>query len=823
MSERNAPQRALDAPAATDDAPGELKTEVRLYGERTVPVISDAPEDPFRDLYGVRKDGKEGALKDTLAGAHAISEWIAMRKTERGALAGIVAEAQAFVRETRSRLRKGEGSSDEHDVARSSASMLEAGLRAVVSRVVKADGSQDPVETPTGKVLLSHALEVEDDKAGLVEVVSRNMIIEPTFHPAVLEQLCLQNNTLLQLIEAMEINVAGTGWEIVRDPDAVEAEKRDQLLDPEADGDEDAEDDDSSDDDPDKEQSIAKAVPAFLKDKAKGTGKKPKPGEAPDPEDPTDPTAKLEELALAEEAEAEVDRAIDNLRGFFKEPYPNTTTTSLKRKLRVDLERTGNAYVEVIEDEDGTPLLARHVDTKLMRLVRLDAPVLVEHEMDRFGKKVKLQLATRERRFVLQVGGGATVPRFHHSPTSGAGLAQTDTGRLFTSQGTRVVYFKELGASRDLDMWTGQWAQPGEKLPPQRRATSMYHLTLVKDPRTPYGLPRWINVLPAVLGSRRAEEFNLSFFDQGGVPPLLITVAGGRMAEKTRDALEKRFNSKNPASKHQAIVMEVEPSGRMDKGQQRIAVTVERFGSDRTQDAMFQKYDERSGQVIRSSFRLPPAFIGLSEEHTFASLQGSYLLAEAQVFAPERQEDDEFVNLLLLRRMPGSEGYIYRSKPLVVDDATQQVLAVTLAAEQGWIDAEGGIKALNKITNLGLSFNAKEHAKRQAEDAQKKQVEMGVLQARAEGRPLGPQKPGGPPPFQKSELDGLVALGLELADLMLGGADRSQLTAAFSKLSELTPLQMDRVKRVVSLRTLGGDSETLQELAGCTAATLAGR
>ena len=136
----------------------------------------------------------------------------------------------------------------------------------------------------------------------------------------------------------------------------------------------------------------------------------------------------------------------------------------MRRQLRVDMETTGNAYLEVMRNAANEIVFARHVDTKLMRLVRLDDPVVVNKEIERGGMKVTVPVSLRERRYVEQVGGGALVPRFtaQQFGTSDPNASATtlDSRRLFTSQGTRIVYFREFGSSRELDMWTGGWEEP---------------------------------------------------------------------------------------------------------------------------------------------------------------------------------------------------------------------------------------------------------------------------------------------------------------------------------------------------------------------------
>ena len=143
--------------------------------------------------------------------------------------------------------------------------------------------------------------------------------------------------------------------------------------------------------------------------------------------------------------------------------------------------------------------------------------------------------------------------------------------------GVTLVYFKEFGASRDLNKSTGKWAARNQRLPARERATEILHLSCIPDSHSPYGLPRWIGQLPSVLGSRKAEEFNLEFFDNGGVPPALIVLQGGTLQSETRKALEAKFAG-GATRLNRVQILEVEPTGGSLDKPTTARVTVERFG-----------------------------------------------------------------------------------------------------------------------------------------------------------------------------------------------------------------------------------------------------
>jgi len=413
-------------------------------------------------------------------------------------------------------------------------------------------------------------------------------VLRPPFQPQQLTMLCQRNNTLGQMIAAMEVNIDGTGWEIERDDEA--------------------EENDEPKNDPEKEK----------------------------------------------------------LEDWFKEPFPRTSFTTLRRETRRDLEQVGYAFMEVLRSIDGELMFLKHIPAHQMRLVKLDEPVLVEQKVQRDGQEMEVVMNVRERRFAQIIS-------------------------------KRVIYFKEYGASRELNRLTGEWSE--EKLDIKDRATEVLYFTVYEDAKTPYGVPRWINQIPSVLGSRKAEELNLDFFNSGGLPPALIIIQGGELTPEVRKQLQQYMSGKG-SSYHRAGIVEVAASGGSLDKPGTVRVTVERFGSERIQDSMFENYDARCEERVRSSFRLPPIFVGKAQDYSFATAFASYTVTEAQVFQPERDEFDEIINNTIMRELDPEGEFIFRSLPLTVDDVQTKLEALGIVAED--LSRETRVGAVNEIVGMTL-------------------------------------------------------------------------------------------------------------------------
>jgi PBSX family phage portal protein len=377
-----------------------------------------------------------------------------------------------------------------------------------------------------------------------------------------------------------------------------------------------------------------------------------------------------------------------DLSAFFEEPWPGVSFDTIRKSLRRNYEETGNAALEVLRNPAGKVVFARWLDVKTLRMLQLDDAVPVEKTLERNGAKVTIKIDMRERRFV-QIPRRTRLSSGVDKPAAGGDL--DSAGPAFT------VYFKEFGATRDLDAKDGEWAPKDERLPFKQRASEIIWWTNKPDVGTPYGLPRWISNTPSVIGHRDAEEFNLEFFDSGGVPPLLLIISGGRMAEEAEKMLTKQFMSSGP-NRHSAAILEAYATGGDIDSPQNVKVTVERFGSERMTDSMFENYMAQCDNRIRRSFRLPAIFLGNGDDMSFATAFASYTVAEAQVFGPERDEFDEKINLLLMPELEGGKDFLYHSLPLAVRDVAQQLKGLELIAEK--ITGESMVSAVSQVTDL---------------------------------------------------------------------------------------------------------------------------
>lgn len=521
---------------------------------------------------------------------------------------------------------------------------------------VKAPGGkvyfmQKTIKGDTFLVLADSAIEMEDEFKNLYFTVtdSSKQMIQPPYQPKTLMRLVTQNNILGQCIEAMEVNVDGTGFEFV----------------PKKEGD------------------------------------------------------------TLDAAEAQ------RLKSFFAEPYPGVSFLRMRRNLRRDMESCGYGFLEVLRSASGDIVALRNTEASMVRLVKLDKAVPVQRTVERDGKEVELTLIERERRFCIKLNNS-------------------------------FVYYKEFGSKRALHKTTGEWeGSVGSDGNPlviaiEDQATELLMFGVHKDVETAYSVPRWINQLPSVVGSRKAEESNLEFFDAGGIPPAIIFIQGGTLAKDMADQL-KMYLSGASKSNNRAVVVEAQSSSGSLESAGSVQVKVERFGAEKAQDSMFSKYDTAAEEHVRTGFRLPPLFLGKAADYNFATAKTAYMVAEAQVFEPERKEFDEKINRTLLPAL-GVKKTVMKSNPITLKDVEQQFKGMQLIADK--VKGDSLVSEVNKIAGLTLDYD--KEAEQRTIDMKNRELD---IQEKAKVVAAPPQKSNVVPIDKNKSASGVVKLARQYAQL----------------------------------------------------------
>jgi len=336
-----------------------------------------------------------------------------------------------------------------------------------------------------------------------------------------------------------------------------------------------------------------------------------------------------------------------------------------RKKLRADKETTGNAYFEIIRDETGEIQSFVHLPSYQIRLGRLDDNYqlvdrkILELQLD---GSVKAKTIKEHRRFRKFVQSKVVYNR-----------------SLSTVGGYKMSWFKEFGDPRDYDVKTGGRVKKSH--PQEGKANEVVHLSIY-SPRTPYGLPRYIGNLLSIFGDRAAEEINYTTFKNNNIPSMAIMVSNGQLTQgsvdRINDFVESQIQGSDNYSKF--LLIEAEELMEGEESGSNVKVEIKPLTEQQHKDALFQEYSAKNQDRIRRVWRLPPIFVGKADDYTRTTAEASRVLADEQVFAPERLNWDDFMNRILFPEM-GMIYHCYKSNsPNTTDN--QQLVRILGGAEK---------------------------------------------------------------------------------------------------------------------------------------------
>lgn len=353
--------------------------------------------------------------------------------------------------------------------------------------------------------------------------------------------------------------------------------------------------------------------------------------------------------------------------------------TKLRRKTRADREYTGYAFWEVIRNRRSEVIEFNHIPSPQVRLCPEGEDVVEV-------KDLYLQLDEND----MPVVGEKPIYRRFRRFVQAAYLASS--GTVSTTCGTKIVWFKEYGDPRVLDNTNGKFYLPtapevtqdfegsGKPMPESRRASEILFFSRYW-PRTPYGVPRWIGDILAVVGKRAAAEVNFVTLKNNNIPSIAILVSNGKMTKSTVERIRTFFDThvRGNANYAQALVLEGEGEYEGDESNH-VKIDIKPLANMQHTDALFVEYTKQTNADLLRTFRLPPIFVGDSEAYNRSTSEVSRRSADEQVFAPERDEFDGQMNEILLRELKVRFWRFLSKTPNVTDN--RDIVAILAAAER---------------------------------------------------------------------------------------------------------------------------------------------
>jgi len=335
-----------------------------------------------------------------------------------------------------------------------------------------------------------------------------------------------------------------------------------------------------------------------------------------------------------------------------------------RKKLRRDLETTGNAYFETIRSDNGAIQSFVHLPSYQMRLGRMDDKL----------KKVDKKILKLQEDGSVAIDTISQYKRFRKYVQSKSVYLRN----LSTIGGGECRWFKEFGDPRHYDSKTGKkWTGKNGEV----KTNEVVHLKLYSS-RTPYGLPRYIGNMLSIFGDRAAEEINYVTFRNNNIPSMAVMVSNGQLTEGSITRIESFVESQIQGSDNYSKFLLIEAEGDQegeDSGTH-CKIEFQTLTDAQHRDALFQNYSDNNQDKIRRVWRLPPIYVGRTSDYTRATAESSRVLADEQVFAPERATFDDFINRVIFPDMDIVYHQYRSNSPNTTDN--QQLVKILAGAEK---------------------------------------------------------------------------------------------------------------------------------------------
>ena len=355
----------------------------------------------------------------------------------------------------------------------------------------------------------------------------------------------------------------------------------------------------------------------------------------------------------------------------------------LRSRSRDDLEISGMFYVEVLgrSNEPLHPAGLKHVPSWTMRITNPD------YEFTTYR-----------------------VPRAIKGPTDEDWTIED----MYASK--RFRRFVQLNSVNDSQVWFKEWNDPRRISKRDGRVISEENQNLEDEEAheiifkriyasgTPYGKPRWYGATLSVYGSRGAEEINYVSLDNNQIPALALLATNVAITEGSLDKLQEFFEKRIQGDRNYSriVIIEAEPIGEGMKDPGSMKMQLEHLAKDQHDDAMFKEYIPLCDARIRRSWRLPPLMVGASEDYTKATATASKLVAEQQVFVPERLDIDELWTTTIIARLRKAYVVLKSNSPELTDGFELTQLLAT-AEGSGGLSPRVSRKIVEDVMNMDLS------------------------------------------------------------------------------------------------------------------------
>jgi len=239
----------------------------------------------------------------------------------------------------------------------------------------------------------------------------------------------------------------------------------------------------------------------------------------------------------------------------------------------LDVELTGNGYIELTRDGEGEVDGFRHLRSVEARI-------------------------SKDYRVIYQIKNYQPVQAFAIYGTEATHLL-VEPIRQKVGRGHRELW-KVVGLHKTVSPdEVEKWGEEGREIRPTHE---MLHLKHYSPADSIYGEPPILSAVEDYLGGLYARLFNISYFNAATVPRMMIIVKGGELNPNVEAAI-KNFLREQEAMEalNQCLLVTV---------QEGMDVQIEKLSSEQLRDAGFIEYREQCDAGIRRAYRVPRSWVG---------------------------------------------------------------------------------------------------------------------------------------------------------------------------------------------------------------------
>lgn len=318
----------------------------------------------------------------------------------------------------------------------------------------------------------------------------------------------------------------------------------------------------------------------------------------------------------------------DKAEKFLETCNLENTPDEIIAQLIEDIESTGMAYVEVAWSEGSEFPTIYRMNPKHVRCTKESTKTIIK-------RKRRISSTKKVEEFSQEIY----------------------TRRYAMKRSTSVVWFRLFGTEAE------RGTDENQIIP----------LRIGHD--GPYGEPRWFGNAPGVVGTREAEELNVSYFSNGRMLSMILTVTNGELTPDSIEMLKKIKGSQSQGGILYLRVKGEETGGPMDEKIEKTSIKLDKLNDLLQQDALFLEYGNEKKADILSAFRLPPILVGQSSDYNRATADAALRFAEEQVFEPERKMYmDEIFNKRLFPAMDIFRVRAVLRGPKIIDPADRKAM-----------------------------------------------------------------------------------------------------------------------------------------------------